>query len=68
MIVKFANLCDRCGKRSSEYQLWPSCRHCGLDICDECLNKDTLEADEFDFHCTCKECEKNPLVVKGGSG
>jgi hypothetical protein len=35
-MVRFATLCDKCGKRSEEYTAWPTCKDCGDDVCTEC--------------------------------
>lgn len=35
-MVRFATLCDRCGRRSEEYTSWPTCEACERDICDRC--------------------------------
>lgn len=36
MLVRFACVCDHCGKRSHEYEMWPCCRECGEDVCWAC--------------------------------
>lgn len=36
MLVRFAALCDQCGRRSAEWAQWPSCHDCLLDICPDC--------------------------------
>lgn len=49
--VKFAELCDVCGRRSEEYTTWPHCRECLRDICQTCAvpgsvreqDRDTLD-------------------------
>jgi hypothetical protein len=53
-LVRFACLCDQCGKRSSEYSSWLSCRDCGEDVCDDC---DLSDRRDPEFGRTlCKRC------------
>lgn len=35
-MVRFAQLCDQCGKRSPEYSAWAHCRECSDDACRTC--------------------------------
>jgi hypothetical protein len=42
-IVRFASVCDQCGKRGPEYQAYLSCRACGRDRCPECRNSQFSE-------------------------
>lgn len=54
-MVRFATLCDKCGKRSEEYSAWPSCRECLEHVCPNCsVNASEDEAHEAD----CLECVK----------
>lgn len=34
--VRFATLCDKCGRRSEEYSSWPGCSECLADVCSDC--------------------------------
>jgi hypothetical protein len=43
-IVRFASICDQCGKRGQEYQVFLHCRECGRDLCPE--HKDADYDDE----------------------
>ena len=36
-VVRFACICDHCGKRSEEYSGWFSCTECLEDVCDTCI-------------------------------
>jgi hypothetical protein len=42
-IVRFASVCDHCGKRGPEYEAYLSCRECGRDLCPACRNSDFNE-------------------------
>lgn len=35
-LVRFASLCDTCGRRSSEYEQWHRCRDCDDHACPYC--------------------------------
>jgi len=39
-IVRFASICDHCGKRGEEYSAYLHCRNCGLDLCPDHRNHD----------------------------
>jgi len=54
-LVKFATVCDKCGKRSEEYQAWPSCWDCYEDICPSCQVPGSHTEDERN-ETWCKEC------------
>lgn len=54
-MVRFAMICDHCGKRSPEYTLWPTCRECGEDVCHECS---TDFSDDETNRATCLNCIK----------
>jgi hypothetical protein len=34
--VRFATICDACGKRSPEYVRYATCEDCGDDVCPDC--------------------------------
>lgn len=66
-MVKFATTCDHCAARSAEYEAWPTCRTCKLDVCGACQapNSETLEeADDADgvaqawLTARCAGCEE----------
>jgi hypothetical protein len=40
--VRFATICDRCHRRSPEYDRWPVCRECQADICATCAEPDSI--------------------------
>jgi hypothetical protein len=54
MIVRFAVVCDQCGKKGPEYQGGINCSECGDDICESC-------AERFDYdpptRGVCKRCQ-----------
>ena len=52
-MVRFAMLCDQCGKRSREYGRWPECRDCSDDVCPDCCHS----SDEETSKGICKKCE-----------
>ena len=35
-LVRYANLCDTCGKRSAEYTTYPDCFECVQEFCPNC--------------------------------
>ena len=47
-MVRFATTCDKCGKRSNEYEAWPSCRECGNHICPACSQPNSLKTGDGD--------------------
>jgi len=55
MIVRFAELCDKCGKPSPEYSTWAYCLE---SICDACrVPNTTIDADlDSPESCLCWEC------------
>lgn len=54
-MVRFAMLCDKCGKRSDEYSVWDTCFECMEDVCDDCLVPGSRTEDERG-ECLCKRC------------
>jgi hypothetical protein len=54
-LVRFAALCDRCGRRSGEYEGWPHCRKCDNDTCDLCDVATERTEDEKD-ETLCSKC------------
>ena len=54
-IVRFAMLCDKCGKRSEEYTPWATCRECGMDFCPNCSTENTEDESN---RCICNECKE----------
>lgn len=64
-IVRFATLCDRCGKRSEEYSGWPTCECCVEDVCPDCYRADTL--DEEHNRVTCLVCHLEERQVGDGA-
>ena len=57
MIVRFATLCDHCGKRSPEYHRWETCSECLLDTCPDCRVPGSSSEDERN-ECICKPCHQ----------
>jgi hypothetical protein len=55
MIVKFAELCDTCGRRSEEYTTWLTCRDCGEDVCYMC-GHDIIAPDMDKGSAVCPDC------------
>ena len=55
-IVRFAMVCDHCGKRSPEYSGWPTCASCGSDICLTCAVPDSVDADYDHYDALCLKC------------
>ena len=64
MIVRFAEICDHCGKRSEEYSRWFTCRECGDDVCADC-SRDT---DEESGRATCNKCAPAMEIVRDIQG
>jgi hypothetical protein len=58
MIVRFAELCDKCQRRSAEYSRWAVCRQCADAVCTLCrVPGTTIEADlDTPESCLCWEC------------
>ena len=52
----FHHQCDICGKRSAEYESFPSCTEFMHDICRECMVPGTL--DEEEGRCLCSTCKE----------
>jgi len=52
--VRFAEICDDCGRRSAEYSRWNVCKFCGGDICPDC----DVESQRDSEHVTtlCRKC------------
>lgn len=44
-MVMFACVCDRCKKRSEEYNTWYRCVECGDDVCKECSTNHDSDVD-----------------------
>ncbi|MGH9970623.1 MAG: hypothetical protein ACREBG_22930 [Pyrinomonadaceae bacterium] len=63
MMVRFATLCDSCGKRSCEYEAWPSCLECDKDTCSSCdVPAHRTDADLNKPERTlCQACVNEPL-------
>ena len=56
MIVRFATLCDQCGKRSDEYTAFPSCVECMEDVCEQCAtHHDNADVDHPET-ALCHKC------------
>ena len=58
-IVRFASLCDICGQRSAEYEVWPTCRQCGQDVCPVCTSPGSFEDCDDHWTAICVECAKH---------
>lgn len=52
-VVRFAELCDHCGRRSREYTWWGTCAQCGDSVCSECSD---TEIDDETGDCVCRRC------------
>ena len=52
--VRFATICDKCGKRSPEYGSWLQCYDCFNDVCDECDMEAARNEENGDTRC--KDC------------
>ncbi len=52
-MIRFASLCDRCGKRSEEYSRWPECRDCEKDICTDCQLSGSEDVDDRSYTALC---------------
>jgi len=52
--VRFAELCDECGRRSPEYSRWNVCVECGMDVCTDCDMES--QRDEEHARTLCREC------------
>jgi hypothetical protein len=57
-MVRFAMICDHCGKRSPEYGGWPTCRECGDHVCLGCIVPESDDADCDHYDATCLKCGK----------
>lgn len=55
MLVRFATLCDHCGKRSAEYAHFAVCRECLEDICPDCDVPSERSEDETN-KTLCRKC------------
>ena len=55
-IVRFAMLCDKCGRRSDEYSSHATCKDCDLDICGMCDEEDERTEDEAN-RTLCHDCK-----------
>lgn len=53
MIVRFAIVCDLCGKRGREYMGGLACCVCGRDVCKECA---ALYDPDPPGRALCREC------------
>lgn len=60
MMVRFATLCDTCGKRSAEWEQWPRCRACDEHACIDHQTPLTLHEADLDSPatCLCYRCAK----------
>lgn len=56
-MVRFATLCDKCGRRSEEYSAWPSCKDCMEDACPDCDIESERSGDERN-HTLCHDCRE----------
>lgn len=54
-LVRFATICDKCGKRSPEFEFWYTCTDCRDDVCNGCTT--TAKEDEGQRSCVCFDCE-----------
>ena len=68
-IVRFASVCDHCGKRGPEYEAYLFCRECGRDLCPACRNSDFNEQERGVTLCAtgvgCQE-EFDPACIYVG--
>lgn len=55
--VMFAQLCDKCKRRSEEYGGWPTCRECGEDVCPNC-DVAIERTDDETCKTLCRECHE----------
>ena len=55
-LVKFAVVCDVCGKRGEEYGGVLTCTGCGRDVNDCCA----VSTDEEKREALCKDCDEHP--------
>jgi hypothetical protein len=55
MLVKFASVCDRCGRRGAEYSNLPLCYDCFEHVCAECDPE--FESDLGPIYCS--RCQEN---------
>lgn len=62
MIVRFAEVCDHCGKRSEEYSRWFDCKECGEAVCDSCAVKGSTDKETSSAFC--KRCSALEDAVK----
>ena len=60
--VRFATVCDKCGKRSTEYEAWASCDGCQDDVCPECSAE--YREDEGRKYATCHNCAAEHICRK----
>ncbi len=55
----FATLCDRCKRRSPEWEQWPTCRGCMEHLCIDCEVPDQQQGGDGDPLTTlCPECQE----------
>ena len=59
-MVRFACLCDKCGKRSREYTPWSTCRECFDDVCPACEVHGENTEDEAN-RTLCQVCMWGPV-------
>ncbi len=52
MKVRFATICDHCGKRSEEYSSFATCRECLDDVCPNC----SINKEDETGKATCHNC------------
>lgn len=67
--VRFATLCDVCGKRSEEYARFPRCIDCGDDICPNCTVSVAFGGDPDKEAAVCPACDTlySHRVYTGGA-
>jgi hypothetical protein len=61
-MVRFATICDQCGKRSEEYAGWGDCRECGDDVCPADILPGTFN--EETGKCLCRRCSAESVSQK----
>lgn len=60
-LVRFATICDRCGKRSEEYTCFKSCTECADDICPDCTTDVSYGNDPDKLGTICDVCMGYPM-------
>lgn len=54
--VRFATICDLCGKRSAEYARFACCIDCGADVCPACEVGISYQNDPDRCSVVCFKC------------